>query len=138
MYYEAARQHARMHADPDAPLSATLRDALSEGAAIPDAEYRSALAARAAMMEAARDLWPEYDAIICPPAPGVAPVGLHTTGDPSFATLWTLIGVPAISIPSGWSDSGLPYGLQLATAVGEDRRLLEVAHWCATALSPTI
>lgn len=134
MYYEAARQHARTLADPEAPLSATLRAALTEGAAIPEADYRAALMTRAVMMEQARDLWPEYDAILSPPAPGVAPAGLHTTGDPSFATLWTLLGVPAISIPSGWSEEGLPYGLQLATGLGEDRRLLEVAHWCEAAL----
>ena len=39
----------------------------------------------------------------------------------------TPTGCPAISIPAGFSASGLPVGLQLVGPVGSDRRLLEIA-----------
>ena len=42
-----------------------------------------------------------YDAVLSPAAPGAAPRGLATTGDPSCCTLWSLLGFPAISLPVG-------------------------------------
>ena len=44
--------------------------------------------------------------------------------------LWTLVGFPALTIPTGLSDGGLPYGMQLAGSAGGDDRLLRVASWC--------
>ena len=41
----------------------------------------------------------EYDAILTPAAPGEAPRGLETTGDPVFCTLWTYLGIPAVTLP---------------------------------------
>ena len=68
----------------------------------------------------------QYDAIITPAAPGVAPKGLSATGDPAFCTLWTLTGLPALSLPLFAGESGLPIGVQL---VGGPRpRRAAVAH----------
>jgi Asp-tRNA(Asn)/Glu-tRNA(Gln) amidotransferase A subunit family amidase len=66
---------------------------------------------------------------VSPSAPGTAPRRLDITGDPSFCTLWSLLGVPAISVPSGLDRAGLPYGLQLACDIGGDAHLLRVARW---------
>jgi len=52
-----------------------------------------------------------YDAILTPAAAGTAPVGLHSTGDPSFCTLWTLCGLPALSVPLMQGANGLPLGV---------------------------
>jgi amidase len=57
------------------------------------------------------------------------------TGDPSFCTLWSLTGFPAIVVPSGLSGQGLPFGVQLAAPPGADDRLLEVAGWCEGVLA---
>ena len=135
MYYEAARQHADARASGGAALSATLRAALDEGAAIPGERYRAALALRAAIMEQLNDVFEDHDAVLSPSASGTAPAGLDATGDPSFATLWSLTGAPAISIPDGWSSEGLPFGLQIAAAGGADALLLSVAQWCETGLA---
>lgn len=135
MCYEAAREHAQTHAQRRGELSAILCAALDEGAAITPTQYREALAQRAAMMEAARDLFEDCDALLSPPTHGAAPHGIHSTGDPGFATLWSLLGIPVIAVPSGRSAAGLPFGLQIGAASGADAALLGVAQWCETHLA---
>jgi Asp-tRNAAsn/Glu-tRNAGln amidotransferase A subunit and related amidases len=135
MFYEAARQHAHARTDERDALSAALCAALDEGAAIPGERYRAALAVRAAIMEQMNDLFADCDAILSPSASGPAPAGLHATGDPSFATLWSLTGAPAISVPDGWSSDGLPFGLQIAASGGADALLLSVARWCESGMA---
>jgi Asp-tRNA(Asn)/Glu-tRNA(Gln) amidotransferase A subunit family amidase len=55
---------------------------------------------------------------------------LDSTGDPSLNGPWTLMGVPAISIPFATAQKGLPLGVQLVAAYGADAQLLAVAHRC--------
>ena len=63
------------------------------------------------------------------PATGQAPRGLNDTGDAAFCVPWSFHGVPAINLPSGWSADGLPLGLQVVGAFGNDKKTLEVAAW---------
>ncbi len=72
-----------------------------------------------------------YDAILAPAAPGTAPKGLASTGDPSFCTLWTLCGMPAVSLPLLEGANGLPLGVQLVDPRDGDARLLRTARWLA-------
>jgi len=130
MYYEGAREHAPRQALHRRVMSAVLNAAIDEGLAISHDDYRGALAKRAALAQLALDLFESCDALASLPAPGAAPARLDVTGDPSFCTLWTLVGFPALTIPTGLSDGGLPYGMQLAGSAGGDDRLLRVASWC--------
>jgi Asp-tRNA(Asn)/Glu-tRNA(Gln) amidotransferase A subunit family amidase len=66
---------------------------------------------------------------LTPAAPGAAPKGLQSTGDPSFCTLWTLCGMPAISLPLLEAANGLPIGVQLVGPRFGDARLLRTAKW---------
>ena len=113
--------------------SEALRRFLAEGAAIPDAAYAAARAERERLIDRYAAWVAPYDAVLTPPATGEAP-GPETTGDPRFCTRWTLLGVPAVVLPTGLGPAGLPLGLQLAGAAGEDRRLLAVAAWAEGAL----
>lgn len=70
-----------------------------------------------------------YDAIITPAAPGEAPEGLETTGDPIFCSLWTFVGLPAVSLPLLQGSSNLPIGVQMIGERNGDARLLRNAHW---------
>jgi Asp-tRNA(Asn)/Glu-tRNA(Gln) amidotransferase A subunit family amidase len=64
------------------------------------------------------DLW------AMPSAPGPAPLGLDSTGDPVMNLPWTHSGLPVVNLPSGHADNGLPLGLQLAGRWQADERLL--------------
>ena len=84
------------------------------------------------MTEEGIDLW------ISPAAPGVAPKGLHSTGDPVMNLPWTHCGFPSLTLPSGTNDQGLPYGLQLAGNWNGDEQLLFWSTQIETALKETI
>jgi Asp-tRNA(Asn)/Glu-tRNA(Gln) amidotransferase A subunit family amidase len=71
----------------------------------------------------------EYDAVLTFASSGPAPPAPDGTGDPIFATLWTLIGAPAYSLPLLRSASGLPIGLQAVGAPGRDVELTSAAAW---------
>jgi Asp-tRNA(Asn)/Glu-tRNA(Gln) amidotransferase A subunit family amidase len=71
----------------------------------------------------------EYDAVLTFASTGPAPLASEGTGDPIFATLWTLIGAPAYSLPLLLSDSGLPIGVQAVGAPGRDVELTSAAAW---------
>jgi len=73
--------------------------------------------------------------VLSPPATGGAPRGLASTGDPGCCTLWSLVGFPAIALPSGFDAQGLPLGLQLTSPPKADDALLAVAAWCEAQLS---
>jgi Asp-tRNA(Asn)/Glu-tRNA(Gln) amidotransferase A subunit family amidase len=98
----------------------------SEAAAAAQAVRREAYAALP-------DLFRDVDALVTFAAPGVAPPDRTTTGSPIFNRLWTMLGVPAISVP-GLLDDGLPIGLQLIGPPGGDEALLAVA----AAVAPVI
>ena len=69
------------------------------------------------------------DALLTPSAPGEAPEGLASTGDPVFNRVVTLLGFPAVSLPAGTGPTGLPLGVQLVSAPHADAGLLAVATW---------
>ena len=105
-----------------------MRDCLAEGGKVSAVRY---LAARdnARRYEAGiAEIFKEYDAIITPAATGVAPKG-EATGSPMFCTLWTLTGLPALSLPLLTGEGGMPLGVQLIGERGDDARLLRTANW---------
>ena len=77
---------------------------------------------------------PTYDALLTPAATGVAPKGLASTGDPVFCSLWTLCGLPALSVPLMSGRHGLPLGAQLVGSRHGDGRLLRTARWLVDTL----
>lgn len=131
MLFEAARVSRKVREHYRDAFSEYLNNALDEGDAIADADYRDALKLRTQLQHSlAAFLDRGYSAIITPPAAGEAPASLNVTGDPSFCSIWTLMGTPAITIPTGKGPNGLPLGMQLVGAVDEDNYLLSTAAWC--------
>ena len=74
-------------------------------------------------------MFDEFDAILTPAAPGEAPRGLASTGNPVFCTIWTYLGMPAVTLPLLRSEAGMPIGVQLVGRRGNDARLLRTARW---------
>jgi Asp-tRNA(Asn)/Glu-tRNA(Gln) amidotransferase A subunit family amidase len=112
-------------------MSAVLRQLIERGRGAKAIDYTAALAGIGPFNQALDELFNEYDAILTPAAPGEAPRGLETTGNPVFCTLWTYLGTPAITLPLLQSVSGMPMGVQLVGRRGNDARLLRTAHWLA-------
>jgi Asp-tRNA(Asn)/Glu-tRNA(Gln) amidotransferase A subunit family amidase len=102
---------------------------------LPVLEYQRALA-RIPLLNAGFDeIFERCDVFITPPAAGTAPKGLDSTGDPSFCTLWTLCGMPALNLPLMQGSNGLPLGVQLIGARHSDPRLLRTARWLVRRLA---
>src|SRR5262249_21457067 len=99
-------------------------------------DYLDALAKAQRYTAGIADIFDAYDAILTPAAPGVAPKGLGSTGDPAFCTLWTLSGLPAVSLPLFAGEGGLPLGVQLAGPRGGDGRLRPPAPGLTEPLPP--
>jgi Asp-tRNA(Asn)/Glu-tRNA(Gln) amidotransferase A subunit family amidase len=97
-------------------------------------DYTRALAGSATLSAALDGVFDEYDAILTPAAPGPAPRGLDSTGNPAFCSMWTYLGTPAVTLPLLQSDSGLPIGVQLVGRRGNDARLLRTANWLVKTL----
>ncbi len=70
-----------------------------------------------------------FDAVLTLPAFGEAPESLGYTGDAEYCAPWTLLGVPAVSLPAGFGKKGLPLGIQIVGAYRQDYRTLGVAKW---------
>jgi Asp-tRNA(Asn)/Glu-tRNA(Gln) amidotransferase A subunit family amidase len=75
-----------------------------------------------------------FDAILTLPAFGEAPEGLSFTGNAEFCAPWTLLGVPALTLPAGFGKRGLPLGLQIVGAYRQDERMLRAAKWIESVL----
>ena len=113
-------------------LSEQLRSQIERGREVRATDYLSALARIKLVNDSFIELFEQrYDAILTPAAPGAAPKGLDSTGDPSFCTLWTLCGMPALTLPLLQSRAGMPLGVQLVGPRYGDARLLRTARWLA-------
>lgn len=75
-----------------------------------------------------------FDAVLTLPAFGEAPEGLGYAGDAEYCAPWTLLGVPAVTLPAGFGKNGLPLGVQIVGAHREDHLALGVAKWIESVL----
>lgn len=115
-------------------LSDRLRQLIESGRGSSAVDYLRAVAARASLNAALEAIFDEFDAVLTPAAPGEAPIGLESTGNPVFCTPWTYLGTPAVTLPLLRSEAGLPVGVQLVGRPGNDARLLRTARWLVTTL----
>lgn len=110
-------------------ISETLKPIITRGRRISTDEYSDALAVKASAQEFFANFFTEFDAIIAPASAGEAPLFGDGTGDPIFCTLWTLAGLPCVTLPLLVGHNNLPIGVQLIGAAEKDDRLLRTARW---------
>jgi aspartyl-tRNA(Asn)/glutamyl-tRNA(Gln) amidotransferase subunit A len=100
-----------------------------------DAYYLQAQKARTLLVNEYDKLFEQYDALIGPTAPTPAFNLGENTADPVKMYLSdimtvapSLAGIPAISLPVGTNEAGLPIGVQLMGPRKSDAALLALAH----------
>ena len=99
---------------------------IEAGIPVSASDYVSAIEKAKKMEQTLRQFFLKYDAIITPSAPGQAPRDLMNTGNAIFNGYWTMMGVPAISLPFLKGGDNLPIGIQFITNWKEDFKLLEI------------
>jgi Asp-tRNA(Asn)/Glu-tRNA(Gln) amidotransferase A subunit family amidase len=115
-------------------LGEALRESLDAAAAITADTYDTARRTSRRARQVFADTMADYDVILTPSAPGAAPHGLGSTGNPMFNRLWTLMGTPCVNVP-GLIEDGLPLGIQIVGRFGRDRAALEAALFLERAIA---
>lgn len=111
-----------------------LKAAIDQGKPVLARDYIAALDWREPINAGMDAVFAGCDVILCPAALGTAPKGLSDTGSAVFNGLWTLTGMPAVTLPVFTAQNGMPMGIQLIGRRGDDARLLRTARWLATHL----
>src|SRR5262249_26645987 len=109
-------------------LSRAMLARLAQAVAMGLDDYRADLDERIRVRALYNSLVAQYDACVTLAAPAAAPVGLGSTGDPVFAVPFSMLGVPAISLPL-LHEQGLPLGFQVTGFYGKDATTSAVAGW---------
>jgi Asp-tRNA(Asn)/Glu-tRNA(Gln) amidotransferase A subunit family amidase len=116
-------------------LSERLRGIIEHGRSALAIDYALALDRVPALRAALDPLFDRYDTIVTPATTGQAPRGLEATGSPVFCTIWTLLGLPAVTLPLLTGADGMPIGVQLVGRFGDDARVLRTARSLVTAIA---
>jgi Asp-tRNA(Asn)/Glu-tRNA(Gln) amidotransferase A subunit family amidase len=130
--HQALAWEYRTHYDAMPPL---LRAKLDETVGLQPAAYDEARGIARRARGALADIFKDVDVLLTFSAPGAAPKGLASTGDPRFNRLWTLMGVPCVNLPATVAEGGVPVGVQLIARFGDDAGVLAAAGFVEEALS---
>jgi Asp-tRNA(Asn)/Glu-tRNA(Gln) amidotransferase A subunit family amidase len=107
-------------------LSSVMLMRLAEAEAMSLDDYRNDLAQRDKIRALHAELATDCDACVSLAAPGAAPMGLESTGDPNCTVHVSMLGIPAISLPV-LTDEGLPLGLQVTGFINGDAEMFAAA-----------
>jgi Asp-tRNA(Asn)/Glu-tRNA(Gln) amidotransferase A subunit family amidase len=133
--YEAARSFAFEYDRYRDRLGKNLRQMIETGMKITADAYDDARRTASRARQSLNDLMNDFDIILSPSAPGIAPEGLASTGTSTFNRLWTLMGTPCVNVPGLTDDDGMPLGVQVIGRFGADRATLEAALFIESALA---
>lgn len=130
---EAYAYHEKSLRTRASEFSAGVRNRVREGAFISAADYIQAQRARTVLSRQIGAILREVDAIVSPSAP--RPASTFAAFDPeanarrpSYTNPFNLAGLPAISIPCGFSSDGLPLGLQIGGRAFDEATVLRIAR----------
>ncbi|MBT8345714.1 MAG: amidase [Desulfofustis sp.] len=137
MEADLARSFEREYRDGKDQLSSILQEMIERGKTVTAVDYNNSISRRAELYPGFDRLFEWHDAILTPATVGEAPIGLESTGNPAFCTIWTYFGMPAITLPLLQGAAGMPLGVQLVGPRGDDARLLRTARWLVNMLSET-
>lgn len=133
---EAAQTHQSWFSDFSGLYHPKTADLIERGQQVSAEALEAARAGRGQLRRVLAEVMREYkiSAWLAPSAPGPAPATLESTGNPVMNLPWTYAGLPAINLPAGANDNGLPLGVQVVGGWQEDEQLL---GW-ASQLEPVV
>ena len=110
-------------------LGKKLVEAIERGLKYKSSEYVEACENRDYFYKLFQETFQDYHAVLTPATTGVAPKTLKQTGSPEFCTIWTYLGMPALSLPLLEGENGMPLGIQIVGEKFDDSRLLRTSNW---------
>ena len=132
---DLARSYAAEYERGREQLSPALREIIERGQRCLAVDYNRAVDQMPILTGLVEGMFEWCDALLTPATTAEAPLGLDSTGSPIFCTIWTLCGVPAVSVPILQGAAGLPLGAQLIGPREDDARLLRTARWLVNKLA---
>lgn len=134
MSVEAAAFHEPMYREQAEDYQPKLRAMLAAGLQVDGITYTRALERRREFIDDMQQLAERCDVLLTPATPEPPQADRTNTGNPEFQGPWTSCGLPAIALPSGLAESGLPLGIQMVASPFAEARLLAAAKWCEEAM----
>jgi amidase len=125
-FAHAMADEYRRHAD---QISPRLLGLLERGFSTPFTDYVAACDLGIRRRHEFAPIVAEYDALLTPAAASEAPEGILAPSDLLFQRFWTMLHVPAITLPGFVGPQNLPIGIQLIGPQFADSKLLSVAAW---------
>jgi aspartyl-tRNA(Asn)/glutamyl-tRNA(Gln) amidotransferase subunit A len=126
---EAASVHEENFMRRRNDYSVNLRRLIASGFMVSASDYVRAKRVQIKFVNKIAELFKNVDCLVTPSTTTPALYGLGRTGSPAFNTPWSFGGFPAITIPIGLTQDGLPLGLQIISSILKDGLLLSVASW---------
>lgn len=128
MAVDAATVHRRAYAERRDGFGPKVSSLIDEGLAAKAIDYTTALEHQRAFRDDMRRMLDDDGVLAMPSTNTTAPGNLDTTGSPRFNSPWSFAGLPAVTLPCGVDDAGLPCGLQLVGPWRGESLLLRVAR----------
>jgi Asp-tRNA(Asn)/Glu-tRNA(Gln) amidotransferase A subunit family amidase len=110
-------------------LSSVVAGIIEGGRKLSALDFVTALTTRDRLRASFAERYAGFDAIVTPASLGIAPKRDGSTGNPIMATIWTLLGAPAITLPLLTGPENMPLGVQLVGNLRDDARLIAAAAW---------
>jgi aspartyl-tRNA(Asn)/glutamyl-tRNA(Gln) amidotransferase subunit A len=135
---EALDSHAGLFPERADDYGEDVRESLAAAMELTDGEVTAATRVRELHREELAEALEGIDLLITPTLPVVAPPLGHgdRTTLTKFTSLFNLTGWPALALPAGMAEDGLPASAQLAAPAGEDALVLAAGAAVEHALSP--
>lgn len=129
---EAAAYHAQRMQDQPQLLSPQLRGMVTMGSMFTAVQYLQAQRTRTAITKSFIETMKQFDALVMPttplPACKAGDDKVHLTGPRQRNTMpFNLSGLPAISVPCGFTGNGMPIGMQIVGRPFDEATVLKVA-----------
>ncbi len=135
--WEATQALAWEYANHRDAIAPKLRAYLDMARATTPEQYDAARRDSRRGRDAARAFFREADVVVTFAAPGEAPETMGSTGDSRFNRLWTLLGVPCLTMPLMRGPRGLPVSVQIIAGFGADDRLIAIGKALESLEQPT-